>query len=192
VALVTRLAKEGKTTREIAKEAHMSLLDIGKIIRKITGDEETANRDEVEHKNRLKKLSPYAQAFQMFREGKPLSEVVVVLDLKSDVVVEYYADYLNLINMSKLVEIYKKIGDDIAFFIYLYNRIKEEELDIEHNIDGLVHNITQLSKVKDLLDQSKNQLRDVDMKRKNLEEYINQLTRRLDNYDGTPSSLCIN
>jgi intein-encoded DNA endonuclease-like protein len=38
--MVIRLAKEGKTTREIAKVVHMSLKDIGKILRKITGDED--------------------------------------------------------------------------------------------------------------------------------------------------------
>jgi transposase len=36
--LVIKLANEGKTTREIAKEAHISLKDIGKIIHKVTGD----------------------------------------------------------------------------------------------------------------------------------------------------------
>ena len=36
--LVIRLAKEGKTKREIAKIVHISLKDIGKILRKITGD----------------------------------------------------------------------------------------------------------------------------------------------------------
>ncbi len=38
--LVIKLAKEGKTTREIAKIVHMSLKDIGIILRKITGDED--------------------------------------------------------------------------------------------------------------------------------------------------------
>ena len=38
--LVIKLAKEGKTTREIAEIVHMSLKDIGIILRKITGDED--------------------------------------------------------------------------------------------------------------------------------------------------------
>jgi len=191
---VTKLANEGKTTREIAKQAHMSLLDIGKIIRKITKDDKVLEQDqikqgELEEKNRLKKLSPYAQAFQMFRDKKQLSEVVVALDLKSDVVVEYYADYLNLINMKRLVNIYEEIGDDIAFFLYLYKRIKEEELDALDRIGELLHNIKQLSKVDHLLNQSKNQLKGLNIQRENLEIYINQLTTRLGNYDGTLSSL---
>jgi hypothetical protein len=195
-ALAIKLAKEGKTTRQIAKEAHLSLLDIGEIIRKITGDDKVLKQDEIrkeelEQKNRIKKLSPYAQAFQMFRERKSLSEVVVALDLKSDVVVEYYADYLDLINMRRLVKIYKEIGDDLAFFLYLYNRIIEEELDSEGNIEQLLHDIKQLSQVNNLLNQSRSQLKDLDLKRQNLENYINQLTNRLGRYDGTPSSFSL-
>ncbi|MGN6629410.1 MAG: hypothetical protein ACTHKJ_05975, partial [Candidatus Nitrosocosmicus sp.] len=43
--LVIQLAEEGKTTREIAKIAHVSLLDIGKIINKATGDGEDSQQE---------------------------------------------------------------------------------------------------------------------------------------------------
>ena len=36
--LVIKLAEEGRTTRDIAKEVHVSLKDIGKIIRTAAGD----------------------------------------------------------------------------------------------------------------------------------------------------------
>ena len=38
--LVIKLTQEGKTTREIAKQVHISLRDIGKIQHKLTGDED--------------------------------------------------------------------------------------------------------------------------------------------------------
>ena len=40
--MVIQLASQGKTTREIAKAAHVSPLNIGKIIRKFTGDSRKA------------------------------------------------------------------------------------------------------------------------------------------------------
>jgi len=43
--LVIKLAEEGKTTREIAKEVHISLKDIGKIIRKATGDSDSQGEE---------------------------------------------------------------------------------------------------------------------------------------------------
>ena len=37
--LVIDLAEEGKTSRDIAKQVHISLKDIGRIIHKATGDD---------------------------------------------------------------------------------------------------------------------------------------------------------
>lgn len=124
-AMVISLANEGKTTREIAKEVHISPKDIGEIIRTITGDNSPSaeRREEIEKQklpDRLKHSSSYAQAFQMFRDKKALSEVVVALDLKADVVMDYYSDYLSLINLKRLVVIYCELKDDLAFFLYLY------------------------------------------------------------------------
>jgi transposase len=64
--LVIKLAKEGKTTREIAKIAHISLKDIGEIIRKFTGDDKK-DSDSIKlaekEMERLSKLSPCTKAF---------------------------------------------------------------------------------------------------------------------------------
>jgi transposase len=69
--IVIELAQEGKTTREIAKAVHISLKDIGKIIRKITGEEESLaeKEKEVEKKQRrLKALSLFM--LHLFRCSK--------------------------------------------------------------------------------------------------------------------------
>ena len=73
--MVIRLAKNGKTTREIAALVHISLKDIGKILRKITGDEDP--KLESERLRRQLNLSDYAQAFQMFMQDKSLPEIIV-------------------------------------------------------------------------------------------------------------------
>ncbi len=53
---VVELANQGKTTREIAKEVHISLRSIGKILNKLTGD------DEDNKEQRLETKSDYARA----------------------------------------------------------------------------------------------------------------------------------
>src|SRR6476659_3110839 len=109
--LVIQLAHEGKTTREIAKHVHISLRDIGTIIRKETGDDELATTEkqkvdefkkEKEKQERLKFLSPYAKSFQMFKDRKPLEDVAIELDLDTDTVLFYYKDYLGLLKMDWL------------------------------------------------------------------------------------------
>ena len=47
---VIKLTEEGKTTREIAKVVHISLKDIGKIIRKETGDTEATEGEKDKEK----------------------------------------------------------------------------------------------------------------------------------------------
>src|SRR3954453_726842 len=134
--LVIQLAHEGKTTREIAKQVHISLRDIGKIIRKETGDDDLVSKEKQKHdeqqkekEKRLKFLSPYARSFQMFKDRVPLEDVVIELDLDTDTVLFYYQDYLRLLKMGWLVKKYKDLKNDFPIFFYLYKRTKKEGLN---------------------------------------------------------------
>ena len=130
---VIELANEGKTTREIAKEVHISLKDISRILNKVTGD------DEAEREQRLKDKSEYAQAFKMFRDGRPLEDVAIELDIETPTILCYYQDYLQLVNMGRLVNIYKELKDDMSLFLRLYRRIKKERLS-KPELDILLKN----------------------------------------------------
>src|SRR3954464_7302123 len=130
--LVIQLAHEGKTTREIAKQVHISLKDIGKIIRKETGDDDLISKEKQKHdeqqrekEKRLKFLSPYARSFQMFKDKMALEDVAIELDLDTDTVLFYYEDYLRLLKRGWLVKIYRDFQKDFPLFIYLYQRIKK-------------------------------------------------------------------
>ena len=72
-----KIANEGKTTREIAKDVRISLRSIGQILNKVTGD------DADEKDKKLESNSEYAQALQMFKEGKPLTDVAIELDIET-------------------------------------------------------------------------------------------------------------
>jgi hypothetical protein len=146
--LVIQLAEEGKTTRDIAKIAHVSLLDIGKIIRKVTGDGEPSQQEiekelEDEKQKKWKSLSPYAKAFQMFKDKRPLEDVAIEIDLKSNAVLDFFSEYLKLTRMNILVKIYKELGQDFPLFIHLYKRIKEEGWD-KNDIAEILQNKNNL------------------------------------------------
>ena len=126
--LVIKLAHKGKTTREIAKQVHISLRDIGTIIRKETDDDEFATTEkqkadelkkEREKQERLKYLSPYAKSFQMFKDRKPLEDVAIELDLDTDTVLFFYEDYLRLLKIDWLFKIYHDLKRDFPMFFYL-------------------------------------------------------------------------
>jgi hypothetical protein len=179
---VIRLAKEGKTTREIAKILHISLKDIGEIITKFTGDVKSESNKieqekEEEEKKRISKLSPYSQAFYLFREKKPLTEVVITLDLDADTVLYHYKDYLRLNNMYKLVNLYHRLGKDLPLFLHLFDRVKEEDLtreeitdmlqtqrniaDMQETVIWLNKHVPELEREKQELEQEIARIRDI-------------------------------
>jgi transposase len=137
--LVIQLAYEGKTTREIAKQVHISLRDIGSIIRKVTeGDDALIEKEkqkkdteekEKEKQEQLKFLSSHVQSFQMFKDRKPLEDVAIEFDLDTDTVLYYYEDYLRLLKMGWLVGIYNDLKNDFPIFFCLYKRIKKGGLE---------------------------------------------------------------
>jgi DNA-binding CsgD family transcriptional regulator len=167
--LVIKLAKEGKTTREIAKIVHMSLKDIGKILRKITGDEDP--QIESEKLKRKLNLSDYAKAFQMFMQDKSLPEIVVSLDIDVQTVQAYYFDYLRLMNMKNLVDIYNEIGSDLPLFFYLYKQIKKEGLN-KQEIAELIQNQRKFIDLKQSVELLYNHNNYLEKEKEELHEHI--------------------
>ncbi len=170
--LVIKLANEGKTTRDIAKEVHISLKTIGQILNKVTGD------DEAEKEQRLESKSDYARAFQMFQDGRPLTEVAIELDIESPTVICYYEDYLKLANMRRLVCVYNELKDDLPLFLQLYKRIKKEGLGKQEIIDLLrtPNCLMALNKRVDLFNDHIQELHAKKLKlEKEIEEKVNVL-----------------
>ena len=101
-----------------------------------------------EKEQRLESKSDYARAFKMFQDGRPLTEVAIELDIESPTVICYYSDYLKLLNMHRLVNIYNEVKEDLPLFLKFYWRIKKEGLN--------KHQIIELLKTPDrLLDLKK-------------------------------------
>jgi hypothetical protein len=186
--LVIKLAHEGKTTREIAKEAHISLRDIGTIIRKETGDDELVAtkkddelRKEKERLDLLKILSPYTQSFQMFKDRKPLVDIAIEMDLDTDTVFCYYNDYLRLLKMDWLFKMYNDLKNDFPLFIYLFKRIKKEGLNKQDIID-LVKNQQSLKELDHRVDLYLDFIRGQQVQKQRLEQEIERLNKKLDNF----------
>ena len=56
----------------------------------------------------------------MLRDGRPLTEVAIELDIESPTVMCYNTDYLKLANMGRLVSIYNGLKDDFTLYSYIY------------------------------------------------------------------------
>jgi uncharacterized phage-associated protein len=173
--LVIKLLNEGKTTREIAQLAHVSLRDIGSITRKAAGDDDIpdAGEEELVQNRKLTDKSYYAQSFQMFKEGKSLIDAVIELDLNTDRVRAYYSDYLDLTSRKKLTNIYSELKNDFPVFLHLYRRIKKEGLN-KQDITDLLENQNKLKEMENRIISANRLLTALNSEKLNLEKEIRE------------------
>jgi hypothetical protein len=130
--LVIDLYNQGKTIRDISKEARMSFRDIGTILKKASGE-----REENQDKKQSSLLSPSTQAYRLFSKGKNLIETAIELDLSEVETTKYYEEYLNLKQMHDLRMVHDEIGSDIVPFLKLYKLSKEAHMSPEHVVNLL-------------------------------------------------------
>src|SRR5215216_5803993 len=178
--LVIDLYNQGKTIREISKEARMSFRDIGLILKKASGEMEE-NQD----KEQSPLLSPSTQAYSLFSKGKEPIEVAIALDLTESETTKYYEEYWNLKQMHELRMVYEEIGDDIVHFLKLYKLSKGAHMTPEHVVNLLQisneylplleHRYKRLTKEIDSLESEKQKSRD-------LENQVRVLTKVSDKY----------
>jgi hypothetical protein len=175
--LVIRLAKEGKNTRDIAKVAHVSLKDIGIIIRNYLGEEES----ETDHS--VKALSTNSKAFKLFKENKNLVDVAIILNIDTDEVLSFYNDYLRLLNLQKLMTIYREMEDDIYLLEYLYHELKSEGLATRKDIHRIIEQAGKLRSLDQTLMETAKDIGRLSSAKVHLEKDVDELTRNIDEYD---------
>jgi transposase len=103
--LIIKLRKDGKTYREIAHIARVSLRDIKLTLRKYERKLQTKKGEENNQKT-TKKFSKRIQAYDLFRNGKTPIQICIDLRLDFHRVRKYWTEFLRLNNMKKLYNIY--------------------------------------------------------------------------------------
>ncbi len=174
--LVIKLAKEGKNTRDIAKVAHVSLKDIGIIIRNYLGEEEIEFSD--------KGLSLNSRAFKLFKEGKSLVDTAIALDIDTDEVLGVYVDYLRLLNLNKLMTLYWEMGDeDFSLLEYLYDQLKYEGLATKKDIHRIIEAAGELRKLDKVLIDTAGEIGRMNSIKFHLGRDVEELQKKVDHYN---------
>ena len=128
--LAIRLHKEGKTIREIAHIVHLSFTDIGKIIRKLNGQN---NNDGIN----LKDKSIETRAIYLFSIGKSPLEVAIEVNMPSIEVHNMQEEFWALNQLHELAFVYSEIKNFLSSFMTLYRCLKERKmLNEEYLISG--------------------------------------------------------
>ncbi|MGC1135171.1 MAG: helix-turn-helix domain-containing protein [Nitrososphaeraceae archaeon] len=96
-ALVIALAENGKTYREIAKEAGVSPNTIKLVLNRTGLDQNT---------------STSSRAFELFAEGKNPLQVAIALNLNAEKAIQYHQEYFMLLGCSEFTKVYPQIKDN--------------------------------------------------------------------------------
>ena len=95
--LVIKLHSEGKTYREIATYAHISLRDIKPILDKYEKRLRLESKKENSSTNNNDKTESIStRAFKLFKENKQPDDVAIELDISAKLTEKYWSQYLAL------------------------------------------------------------------------------------------------
>ena len=129
---VIELHKQGKTIRQIAPIVHMSFRDISKIIKaydkKIIIEQTKKEKQKENNQQIIKKLSLSSQAFTLFKEGKKLDEVKVLLDIPFKISQRYWKQYLKSIGMYECFEFYEVWQYDLPSLLSISSFMKRNNV----------------------------------------------------------------
>ena len=121
---VLELYKNGKNTRDIAKEQRMSLRDISIILKKnqvshgIVITKDNGNSDNNNNKSPNQKS---IQAYKLFSEGYKPVEVAIQLGLSERQATRYCREYWELKGLHELTFLYEERKHYLPSFIRLHN-----------------------------------------------------------------------
>jgi DNA-binding CsgD family transcriptional regulator len=140
--LVLDLYNQGKTYRQISKEARISPRDIGVILNKALemtegSKEEQQQQDNIESEKNQECLSLSSQAYKLFSEGKTPIEVAIELNLSESEATKFYREYWKLKQLHNLNIVYEETKGDIDPFLKLYKLAKRKGIGVRHVVNIL-------------------------------------------------------
>ncbi len=179
--LAIQLYQDGKTIRDIAAAAHMSFSDIGRIIKRLDGQ----NNDVIDMSNKSKAT----QALFLYEQGKKPIDVAIELDIPYTEVKELQKEYWALKELGDLALVYYEIRNHLTLFLRLFRAMKKLRLinqkDIQIMLRYTAFDIPYLENRKHILT---NEIINLEDKRRNLNQklvlwnaQLSDLGRAIDN-----------
>lgn len=148
---VIELHKQGGTIRDIAPVVHMSFRDISKI-RKTYDKKVRLQQTKKEQENTqtpTKKQSLSIQAFVLYRQGKKIDEVKVLLDIPFRKAMIFWKQYLKSIKMYECYEFYEVFRYDLPTLLPISNFMKRNNVS-GSNIVHILRTATEIQRLNEI------------------------------------------
>jgi transposase len=177
--LVLELYNQGKTYREISKEARISPRDIRVILNKAV--EEKAEGLKEQHEE-IQHLSLSAQAYKLFSDRKTPLEVAIALNLKESEATKFYKEYWKLKQLHNLDTVYEELKGDIEPFLKLYRLSKAKGMSVKQVINLLEIANTNLPDIQRRYERLKRELNTLEFNKqqshRTMAYFNNQIERK--------------
>jgi hypothetical protein len=125
---------QGKTYREICKEARISPRDIGVILNKVVAEKAKGAKEQEEE---IQQLSVSSQAYKLFSDRKTPLEVAIALNLRESEATKFNREYWKLKRLHNLTLMYEELKGDIDPFLRLYKLAKRKGIGIKQVVNLL-------------------------------------------------------
>jgi hypothetical protein len=113
-----------------------------------------------------------------------LVDTTIALDIYTDETIDLYNDYLRLLNMQKLMSMYKELGNDGIYFLnYLYNQLTRQGFANKNDIRRIIGVTGELRNLGQTLIETANDIGGLNFFKSNIERDVDELTRKIDDYD---------
>jgi hypothetical protein len=178
--LVLDLYNEGKTIKEIAKEAKMSFRDIGVILKEAGKQEEQTEMQSISSK-----------AYNLFSEGKTALQVAIALNLNDHEVTRLYREYWNLVGLNRLNEVYQELKGNIWPFVNLHRSVKDAGMSVQHVVRLLSIAANDLPSVEDRYELLKREAGKLEEDKSSSAMIIQSLSNQISSMRNTLDSICM-
>jgi transposase len=185
--LVLDLYNQGKTYREISKEARISPRDIGVILNKViegkktegikqqddNGAEKNQNQEQQQH------LSLSAQAYKLFSDRKTPLQVAIELNLEESEATKFYKEYWKLKQLHNLNMVYEETKGDIDPFLKLYKLAKRKGIGVRHVVNLLTIANNDLPAIEERIKRLRNEISALQFQKRIDERNLYQLNNQI-------------
>jgi hypothetical protein len=183
--LVLELYNQGKTYREISKEARISPRDIGVILNKAVEEktkeskEEGKDNNSVENNQQGPHLSLASQTYKLFSDRKTPLEVAIALNLRESKATKFYKEYWKLKQLHNLSMVYEELREEIEPFLRLYRFSKRKGVGVKQVVNVLAVANNDLPAIEKRFEKLRNDVSMLQFQKYTLERNLYHLNNRI-------------
>jgi transposase len=184
--LVLDLYNQGKSIREIAKEARMSFRDINTVLKKAAAKTESENNkkqsDESSNGKAIEIVDKSTQAYKLFSEGKKPIEVAVNLGINGEETIRLYQEFWKLEHLNGLYKLYPEIKHILPSFLKLHKSLKRQGMgpkNVESFVEILRSADYDIPAIQIQLEYRKSEVEAMEHKENKLISEVNDLNNQL-------------